>query len=107
MNAANDLPFEVIVPVPIVFTVNAVYVPPLANVKLMTFTVTVAGVQVLPVKFNLLNHEPEAKVGILAPDVNARLGEFVVVAPVLPKVNVLVTDMAEVNPPVPEQEKFE
>ena len=107
MNAVNVLPAVVIVPVPIAFTVNAVYVLPLANVSELTFTVTVAGIQVLPVKFNVLNHELAAKVGILAPDVNARLGEFVLVAPMLPKVNVLVTDIAEVNPPVPEQEKFE
>ena len=51
MNAANDFPAGVIVPVPTAFTVNAVYVPPLANVSEFTLRVSVATVALLPVKF--------------------------------------------------------
>lgn len=47
-----------------------------------------------------------AKVGNDVPDVNARLTVFVGVRPVLEVLNVLVTVIAEVNPPVPEQVKF-
>jgi len=101
VNAAIVLVTEVIVPVPTMVAVNAVYVPPLANVNEFKFSVVVAGVQVLPVKFNKLNQLPVVIVGIEAPVVNARLGALVVEPPVVPNVNVLVTDIAEVNPPVP------
>ena len=108
LNAAIGFALLVIVPVPAAVIDKLVYVPPAAKVKLpVTFTVDTAGVAVEPVKSKLLNQLPVVNVGIDAPDVNARLGEFVLVAPMLPKVNVLVTDIAEVNPPVPEQEKFE
>ena len=102
VNANNEVfPFEVIVPVPTIVAVNAVYVPPLANVNEFTFTVVVAGVLVVPVKSNILNQLPEVIVGIDAPEVNLRLGALVDEPPVVPNVNVLVTDKSAVNPPVP------
>ena len=64
VNAAIVLPLDVIVfvpepagaPVPTSrqLTANDVYVPPLANIKFDTFTVPAAGIQVLPVKSNVL-----------------------------------------------------
>jgi hypothetical protein len=87
--------------VPRIDSDNEVYVPPLANVNEFTFTVVVAGVLVVPVKSNILNQLPEVIVGIDAPEVNARLGALVDVPPVVPHVNVLATDIVEVNPPVP------
>ena len=81
---------------------NPVYVPPVANVNVSTFIIVVAGVLVVPVKFNALNQLPVVIVGILAPLVSDKFGALVAVPPaVLPKLNVLVTDIALVNPPVP------
>jgi len=100
-NAAIVLPAGVIVPVPTIVIDKLVYVPPLAKVKLFKFNEVVAGVQVLPVKSNILNQLPVVIVGIEAPDVIARLGALVVEPPVVPNVNVLVTDIVVVNPPVP------
>lgn len=63
-----------------------------------------AGVLVVPVKFNTSNHDPFVNVGTAAPLVIDKFGAFVAVPPaVLPKVNVLVTDTSVVNPPVPVQ----
>lgn len=76
--------------------------PPVASVNVSTFILVVAGVLVEPVKFKLLNQLPVVNVGTLAPEVNDKLGALVAVPPVvLPKENVLVTDIAVVNPPVP------
>ena len=102
-NAAIVLPVKVNVPVPTAVTPNAVYVPPVLNVNVFTFNVaTAAGVVELPVKLNVLNHEPVVKVGILAPEVNDRFGALAVLpSTLLPKLNVLVTVIAEENPPVP------
>ena len=67
----------------------------------------VAGELVLPVKIKLLNDEPVVMVGIDAPEVSERFGTVVDEAPaVWPDWNVLVTVIAEVNPPVPVHEKL-
>jgi len=101
-NAAIVLPVKVNVPVPTAVTPNAVYVPPVLNVNVFTFNVaTAAGVVELPVKLNVLNHEPVVKVGILAPEVNDRFGALAVLPPAAPNANDLVTVIAEENPPVP------
>ena len=60
--------------------------------------------QVLPVKFSVLNQLPVVIVGTLAPDVSDKFGALVDEPPtVLPKVNVLVKLIIAVNPPVPVQ----
>ena len=102
------MPFGVIVPVPTAFIFILVYVPPEANVKLPAiFKVVPAGVHVLPVKSRFSNQLLPPIVGIDAPDVNDKFGAVVTEPPaVLPDWNVLVTDMAEVNPPVPVHEKL-
>jgi hypothetical protein len=69
------LPVIILVPLPFILTDNAVYVPPLANTRLLfKFTSVVAGIQVLPLKSNILKALPLVSVGMLAPLVNARLG---------------------------------
>lgn len=73
---------------------------------MLTNTVAKAGVQVLPVKFNVLNQLLVVIVGIAAPLVIDRLGAFVAEPPVVPNVNVLVMSDAAVNPPVPVQVKL-
>ena len=55
----------------------------------------------------MLNDPPVVIVGIDAPEISERFGTVVDEAPaVLPDWNVLVTDMADVNPPVPVHEKL-
>lgn len=103
-SAAMVLPALVIVPLPTMFAVSPVYVPPVANIKELTLTVVVAGVLVVPVKFKVLNQLPLANVGTAAPLVNDKLGALVDAPPAaLPKENVRVMSAAAVNPPVPEQ----
>ena len=77
------------------------YVPPVANVSVSTYTVVTAGVLVVPVKFSILNQLPVVSVGILAPLVNDKFGALFTVPPVVPKVNVLTALITLVNPPVP------
>ena len=98
----------VIVPVPAAVIDKLVYVPPAAKVKLpVTFTVDTAGVAVDPVKSKLLNQLPVVIVGIDAPLFIEKLGA-VVMEPLAvdPHVNVPVTTIAVVNPPVPDQVKL-
>ena len=53
-------------------------------------------------KSNISNQLLVVRVGILAPPLMNKLGALVIEPPaVLPKVNVLVTDMLDANPPVP------
>ena len=80
----------------------AEYVPPVANVNVSTYTLIDGIVLVVPVKFNALNQLPDDIVGTEAPLINDKLGALVAEPPaVLPKLNVLVVDIALVNPPVP------
>jgi len=100
--ALLPLPLTVCV-VPVKLTTKLVYVPPLASTKLFGVTVPLASVCVLPVKFNVLKKLVAVKDGIAVPEVNDRFGALDEV-PLLvdvPKLNVLVTVIAEVNPPVP------
>jgi len=103
VNPAIVLPVEVNVPVPKKFIVNPVYVPVAVNVNVFTFNVVATGVQELPVKSNLPNIPDDVKVGTADPEVNDRFGALDEVPLLLveAKLNVLVTVIAEVNPPVP------
>jgi len=105
VNAAIVFPFGVIVPVPVIVGLNAVYVPVLDNVNPFKFSAVVPGLKEVVPKFNVLNQPAVVIVAILAPVVNVKLGALVVVPPaVLPKLNVLATAIsATVNPPVPVQ----
>ena len=58
------------------------------------------GALVLPVKTSLLNQLPVVNVHAEAPPVMYKVGEFDVVPPVVPKVNVRVTLIVVENPPV-------
>jgi hypothetical protein len=103
VNAAIVLVLLIIVPVPTIVAVNAVYVPVVLNVKLFKFNAVVPGLNVVVPKFNVLNQLPEVRVITNAPEpVNVKFGPLVDVLPVVPTVTVLVTDVASVvNPPVP------
>ena len=57
--------------------VRPVYVPPVANVSVLTNTVVTAGVDVVPVKFRALNQLPVVIVGMAAPLVIAKFGALV------------------------------
>jgi len=57
--------------------VNAVYVPPVANVSVLTNTVVVAGIAVVPVKSKELNQLLVVIVGMAAPLVIAKFGALV------------------------------
>ena len=104
-NPAIVFPFEVIVPVPTIVGLNAVYVPVLDNVRPFRFSAVVPGLNEVVPKFKVLNQPAVVIVAILAPVVNVKLGAIVVVPPaVAPKLNDLVLLMAAtVNPPVPVQ----
>ena len=108
-SATMVFPFEVIVPVPAIVTLNEVYVPVLDNVNAFKFSdAKVAGLNEVVPKSSLLYQVPPApvvNVAILAPVVNVKFGALDDVPPeVTPTVNDLVTDMAAtVNPPVPVQ----
>lgn len=82
--------------------VTPVYVPPVANVSVSTFIIVVAGVLVVPVKFNVLNQLPDVIVGTAAPLVIDKFSAFDAEPPaVLPKLNVLVTAAVVVTVGVP------
>ena len=66
----------------------------------------IAGVPVVPVKLSALNHDPSVNVSTADPLVIDKLGALVVEPPVVPNVNVAVTSIALVNPPVPVQVKL-
>ncbi len=100
-NATNVFALGVIVPVPIVLTVKLVYVPPVANTKLYTSTVAAAGVQVLPVKSNVLKHDSTTNVGTLAPAFINKFGGEGETPLAIETANDLVIDMFALNPPVP------
>lgn len=100
VNDTNVFALGVIVPVPIVLTVKLVYVPPAANTKLYTCTVPAAGVQVLPVKSNVVKHDSK-KVGMLAPAFINKFGGEGEVLIVASTENCLVIDMFALNPPAP------
>ena len=108
INPAIVFALLVIVPVPAAVIDKLVYVPPAAKIKLpVTFTVDTAGVAVEPVKSKLLNQLAVVNVGIAAPAVIAKLGAVVIEPPAVdPHVSVLVTLMAVVKPPVPDQIKL-
>ena len=103
IKSAIVLPLVVNVPVPTIVTDTLVYVPVLDNVNALTYKgVVAARVDDVVPKSNVLNQLPFVIVGILAPDIKVRLGLLVAEPPaVLPKANVLVTDIVLVNPPVP------
>jgi len=106
-NAAIVFALVVIVPVPTIVAVNAVYVPLLDNVRPFRFSAVVPGLNEVVPKFSVLNQLAVVSVAILAPVVNVKFGALDVVPPaVLPQVNVLVTLIAAtVNPPVPVEVK--
>lgn len=80
--------------------VIAVYVPPVAKVRVLTNIVAAAGVDVVPVKFSALNQLLVVMVMIAAPLVIAKFGALVADPLVVPNVNVLVIEASETNPPV-------
>ena len=89
------------VPVPIITT--DMFVELAVAIKLLTYTV-VAGI--LPPKveaLKVLNLLLAVIVGIAISSPIVRLGALVEVPPVVPNVNVLVTDVTASNPPVPVQ----
>ena len=102
-NPARVFPLLVIVPVLLIVALNEVYVPPLDNVMVFTFTEVVPGSNEVVPKYSVLNQLPVVSVATLAPVVNVKFGALVVVPPaVLPQVNVLGVDMSgTVNPPGP------
>lgn len=103
--AAIVLAVETIVPVPTMFIVNPVYVPPVDNVKSPAiFNVAVAGVVLLPVKTKLFNQLAVVIVGIAAPLGINKLAVVVAEPPVVPIVYVLVIEASALKPPVPEEE---
>ena len=80
--------------------VSPVYVPPVANVSVLTNTVVAAGVAVVPVKSKVLNQLLVVIVGMAAPLVIAKFGALVAEPPAVdPKLNVLVTARLDTNPP--------
>jgi len=92
----------VIVPVPLIVELNAVYVPVLDNVNPFKFSAVVPGLEDVVPKSSVLNQLAVVIVATPAPVVNVKFGALDVVPPVVPKVNVLVTLMSgTVNPPVP------
>ena len=80
--------------------------PPVANVNVLTNTVANAGVDVLPVKFNVLNQLLFVIVGIPEPAFMNRLGALVVEPLVVPNTKVLATAIIELNPPAPDTVKL-
>ena len=80
--------------------------PPVANVRVLTNTVVVAGVDVLPVKSKVLNQLLAVIVGMPAPAFINKFGALVTDPLVVPNTKVLATDMIELNPPAPDTVKF-
>ena len=100
VNAAIVFPFGVILPVPLIVGLNAVYVPLLDNVRPFKFSAVVPGLNEVVPKLSVLNQLLEVIVATLAPVVNIKFGALDIVPPAeLPKVNVLVLLIAAtVNP---------
>ena len=102
------LPFEVSEPIPIMFILRLVNVPPEDRIAEDTCTV-VAEVEVtlLPVKFKVLNPELLVNVGTAEPDIIDRFGKEVKALgkAVVATVYVRVTAALDTNPPVPVQVK--
>lgn len=101
------LPFGVTVPVPRKVGTTAVYVPPVASVKLpeMFRVLAAVTVQVLPVKSMLLNQLFAVIVKALAPAVTNKFGALDAEPPVVPKTSVAVAAWFLEKPPVPVQVK--
>ena len=103
------LPFEVSEPIPIMFILRLVNVPPEDRIAEDICTV-VAEVEVtlLPVKFKVLNPELLVNVGTAEPDIIDRFGKEVKALgkAVVATVYVRVTAASDTNPPVPVQVKF-
>lgn len=82
--------------------VRPVYVPPVANVNVLTNTEVEFTVEVVPVKFSALNQLLVVMLPIAAPLVIAKFGALVSEPPAVdPNRNVLVTVRLDTNPPVP------
>ena len=81
VNAAIVLPVLVNVPVLTKVALKLVYVPPVLNVKLVTFTVAADGVAELPVKFNVLKKLPDVIAVPVEPNVSKRFGALAAVPP--------------------------
>jgi hypothetical protein len=107
VNETSDLPLVVTVPVPIVVTVNPVYVPVEDSVKPLRLIDIAASVNPVVPKSNLPSVPELTIVATAVPlPVNVRFGALVAVPPTVGIVNVLVIAAEAVNPPVPETEKF-
>jgi hypothetical protein len=76
-----------------------VNVPPVLNIRELTFNAVAAGVQALPVKSSRLNQLPVEIVGIAAPEPISKFGAFDILPPVVPNTNVRVTAASLTNPP--------
>ena len=101
VNPANTPLLLVIVPVLTIVADKATYEAPEAKVRAVKFRAVVVGAPELPVKSNSLNQLPVVIVATDVPLINDKLGALVIDPPVVPKTKVLVTDIGEVNPPVP------
>lgn len=102
VSALSVFPLDVRVPVARYVGATAVYVPPLARVKLPAmFTLVEVTVLVLPVKMRFLNQLLAVIVNALAPALTVKFGAFVTLPPVVPKTTVAVAAILRVNPPVP------
>lgn len=103
VSASMGLALLVIVPVPTMFKVSAVNVPPVDKVRLPSmFNVVAASANAVDPKLRLLNQLPVVRVTIATPvPVNDKLGALVLEPPVVPNTQVLVTEASVVNPPVP------
>ena len=78
-----------------------VYVPPVANVNVLTNTEVEFTVEVVPVKFSALNQLLVVMLPIAAPLVIAKFGALVAEPAVDPKLNVLATVRLDTKPPAP------
>lgn len=103
VSASMGLALLVIVPVPTMFKVSDVNVPPVDRVKLPSiFNVVAASANAVDPKLRLLNQLPDVRVTIATPaPVNDKLGALVLKPPVVPNTQVLVIEASVVNPPVP------
>ena len=96
------LPLGVIVPVSTIVGVKLVYVPPLDNVKLVTFSVVRGIANAVVPKSNVLNQLPVVIVCIPEPEpVYVKLTLLVAEPPVVPKTIVFAASASNTNPPVP------
>jgi hypothetical protein len=101
------LPFGVTVPVPLKVGTTAVYVPPVASVKLPEMFRVLAAftAQVLPVKSMLLNQLFAVIVKVFPPAGTNKFGALDAEPPVVPKTSVAGSPWGLENPPVPVQVK--